>query len=246
MEHGPRSDLKSHDINCEGMLLDKNCDQIRNSIRLFLDGGEFGVGEFCRAIRVSNKSLNSFLRQHGPTKGTASATYTSAWEFFKKREIIGWPAQSNKKGNGRPRFGKAKAEGFDDIDSSNVHLSGEEHDDIRVYDTCDEVRRKVSAYLKRTGATRAQFCRILHAQFNSRSAPASIQSSQLSRFRNSKGPNTGNTSSVFYAAYGFFEKLRIKAGRPKSRQRMEMERIWPNGVDRKRIHNHRDVRLLLC
>ena len=203
---------------------------------------------FCRAILVSNKSLNTFLRQHGPTKGTASATYASAWEFFKKREIIGWPAQSKEKENGRPRFGKAKAkaEGLDDVNSSNVHLSGEEHDDIRVYDTCDEVRRKVSAYLKRTGATRAQFCRTLHAQFNSRSAPASIQSSQLSRFRNSKGPNTRNTSSVYYAAYVFFEKLRIKAGRPKSRQRMDMERIWPNGVDRKRIHKHGYVRLLLC
>lgn len=41
-----------------------------------------------------------------------------------------------------------------------------------------------------------------------------------------KGPDTGNTSCVFYAAYVFFEKLRIVESKPKSKHREEMESIW--------------------
>lgn len=41
-----------------------------------------------------------------------------------------------------------------------------------------------------------------------------------------KGADTGNTSCVFYAAYVFFEKLRVQEGKPKSKHREEMEAIW--------------------
>lgn len=54
----------------------------------------------------------------------------------------------------------------------------------------------------------------------------------MQSFRGKKGPDAGNTSSVFYSAYVFFEKIRIKQGKPKSQKRKEMEEVWgPDGFD---------------
>jgi hypothetical protein len=53
-----------------------------------------------------------------------------------------------------------------------------------------------------------------------------------------RGPNAGNTSGVFYAAYIFFEKMRIKEGKPKSKHREEMEKIYgKEGFDIERARN---------
>ena len=131
-----------------------------------------------------------------------------------------------------------------DLDISTIHLAGEEYDDVHVYDSCDEVRRKISAHLKKPGVTQAQFCRDMHAQLRAANVPAKIQSSQLGRFQDNKGPKSGATSSVCYAAYMFFEKERIKGGEQKSKHRQEMERIWSNGAGRE--HDGRRGRVCHC
>lgn len=51
-----------------------------------------------------------------------------------------------------------------------------------------------------------------------------IQSKQLNDFRNYCGAHVGNTSRVFYGAYVFFEKMRIRDGEPKSEHRLVMEK----------------------
>ena len=192
------------DIDCEGMVMDQNCDQVRRKIRRHLDSGA-KVGEFCNAIGVSNKSLNDFLRQSGKMKGSGSATYDGAWEFFKKREMAGIKIPNKKQktvasvdssGSKAASTSTKEASNSGREDISAVHLDGEVNDEVPVYDTCDEIRRKISAHLQKSGVTKAQFCRDLHAQLRSISAPSQIQSSQLDRFRGNKGPNAGNTSSV--------------------------------------------------
>lgn len=47
----------------------------------------------------------------------------------------------------------------------------------------------------------------------------------------------GNTSKIFYTAYIFFEKLRLKEGKKESAKRLEMERLWGHqeGVDTKAL-----------
>jgi hypothetical protein len=41
----------------------------------------------------------------------------------------------------------------------------------------------------------------------------------------------GAEKPIFYGAYVYFEKLRIKEGKKKGKKREEMEKIWaPNGV----------------
>ncbi|KAF2803759.1 uncharacterized protein BDZ99DRAFT_575827 [Mytilinidion resinicola] len=112
-----------------------------------------------------------------------------------------------------------------DVNLSSIHLEGEDDDSVPVYETCDMVRRKIEAHLmKKPGATQAAFCRELSNQYHASST--SVSSKSLSNFRGQKGYDKGNTSSAFYAAYCYFEKLRIKEGKPKSKDRVKMEELW--------------------
>lgn len=49
-----------------------------------------------------------------------------------------------------------------------------------------------------------------------------------------KGALTGGSSSVFYGAYVFFEKIRVAEGKPKTQHRLDMEAFWGSqgGVSR--------------
>lgn len=111
-------------------------------------------------------------------------------------------------------------------DVSDIHLDGDETDNVPVYDTCDEIRRKLTAYLHREGVTQAALLRMIHTELREGKKTSRLQSSQLTRFLQMRGANTGNTSVLFYASYVYFEKLRVKQGKPKSKHREEMERIW--------------------
>ena len=119
-----------------------------------------------------------------------------------------------------------------------------------IYDTCDEIvstivltkisreltrnpfqRRKIGLHLRKDGVTQAQFMRDLSAQFHTQTVK--IQSNSLNTFRGQKGATAGSRSNVFYAAYCFFEKIRIKEKKAKSEDRLDMEDIYGvNGVPR--------------
>jgi len=102
---------------------------------------------------------------------------------------------------------------------------------VPVYDTCDTVRRKIRAHLRKDGVTQAAFLRAITATAfpDGRRRPAA---SSFNNFLKLKGPLAGNANAVFYAAYVFFEKLRIKEKKPKSKDREVMEERWsPGGVD---------------
>ena len=59
-----------------------------------------------------------------------------------------------------------------------------------------------------------------------------MPAAHLRYFMGKKGTLDGNTNPTFYAAYVFFEKQRIKARKPKSKFREEMESAHgPTGVD---------------
>ncbi|KAK8015100.1 hypothetical protein PG990_008396 [Apiospora arundinis] len=118
-------------------------------------------------------------------------------------------------------------------DISDIHLQGEDTDEVPIFETCDVVRRKISEHLRTHGTSQAQFCRDIYAQLKSPTKIKGIQSKQLADFRAKHGSNAGATSTVFYAAYVYFEKLRLAQGKPKSAHREEMEKRWPEGFDRK-------------
>ena len=65
-------------------------------------------------------------------------------------------------------------------------------------------------------------------------AAPTVQSNMLDAFRKKRGATAGCTSSVYYTAYVFSEKWRIVRKEAKSKHRVEMEDIWPDGVERDR------------
>ncbi|KAF4630270.1 hypothetical protein G7Y89_g7866 [Cudoniella acicularis] len=88
-------------------------------------------------------------------------------------------------------------------------------------------RKKISAYLAEPGITQAGFLREVAKTYpDSRK----IQSKVLDDFL-SKGASAGSTSVVFYSSYVFFEKMRIRDRKPKSKHRLEMEKLHPHGFE---------------
>ncbi|KAI0113485.1 hypothetical protein F4814DRAFT_421917 [Daldinia grandis] len=199
--------------------INETCNEIRRKVKDFIQGGNMKVGDFQKAIGVSSGAYQRFMNQSGTYKGKDCDTYPKAFTFFKKRELQGLKAVPPK----RPRKSESEA-----LDVSNIKLYGEDTQSVPVYDTCDEVRKKIRAFLRKPDISQSAFCRAIAESFPEGKR---IQPRQLSCFLEKKGPMSGNTSSVFYGAYVFFEKLRIKEGRPKSEMRQEMEKVHPNGVN---------------
>ncbi|KAI8941127.1 hypothetical protein NX059_002366 [Plenodomus lindquistii] len=207
-------DALEHEL--ENVPMKENCDMIRRKIRSLIDNGDMKVGEFQKAVNITPNAYSRFMGQNGPEKGMESSVFPAAWAFFKKREMLGIKPTPTKKA--------AAATGKDAVPNvDDVELDMEKDDKVPVFDTCDEIRRKINAHLKKPGVTAAAFCRAISASFHK--APKKISSAQLSAFRSKKGPYAGNTSAVFYGSYVYFEKIRIKEGKPKSRKRQEMEEI---------------------
>jgi hypothetical protein len=176
------------------------------------------VGEFQKAIGANANSYRNFMAQNGPYKGSGSMVYVNAFAFFKKRELMG------------KKLPKKKVKKEDEAqkhDVSGIHLDGESDGEVPVFETCDEVRRKIRAYLTEPSVTQAGFLRAI-AQTHPEGKK--FQSKSLNDFLGKKGPDAGNTSGVFYAAYVFFEKMRLKDGKPKSKHREEMEKIYNRRV----------------
>ena len=233
-------DFNSGDL--KDALMDENCDHVRRRINGLFDSGAMSKTAFAREIGVSAKSLNEFLGQDGPFSG--AGCYGAAWQYFKKREgaavkLSVKKQKINPDSEGvpkaaaaiRPKAAAAAAAAAFDV--SGIVLPGEEDDDVPVYDTCTEIRRKINAHLKKSGTTQAQLCRDLSAQLHVNRPSKGLQGSQLATFLKGKGVRSGAKSSVFYAAYVFFEKLRIKDGKAKSKHRLAMEEEWgSSGMDR--------------
>ncbi|KAE8166896.1 hypothetical protein BDV40DRAFT_253843 [Aspergillus tamarii] len=160
----------------------------------------------------------------GQMKGKESNTYFYAHRFFHKREMQGI-AEPKKK----PVSKQAKLDTQKKYDVSGVHLPGEEEGKVEVYDTCDEVRKKIHAYLRDPNVTKAGLLREVAKSYPPQQG-VKLQGKSLTRFLDMSGANSGNTNAVFYAAYVFFDKLRIGDGQPKSKFREEMEKIsGPHG-----------------
>ncbi|EMR61343.1 hypothetical protein UCREL1_11736 [Eutypa lata UCREL1] len=227
--------------------VDQSCQQIRRKIRDFIDGGNMKVKEFQEAIGVSARSYQNFMSMTGTDKGMNCDTYPAAFKFFKKRELQGLRALPPKKAKTGPRKNIAEEKASKTFDTGGLRLDGEDRQAVPVYDTCDEVRKKIRAFLKKPDVTQAAFCRAIGDSFPEK---RSIQSRQLSTFLGRKGPTAGNTSAVFYGSYVFFEKMRMKEGKGKSQFRLEMESIHPKGmnvtdqIDGGWVTMHKDERMV--
>ncbi|KAI1023022.1 hypothetical protein LB503_000447 [Fusarium chuoi] len=200
------------------------CNAIRRKIRNWIDSGAQKVGEFQKTIGVSGKSYNGFMNRTGTWDGENTDTYIKAHLFFKKRELQGLPLKANK-----PKKAKtaASAKALEEVlDVSNVDpLPGEADGTVPIYDTCDEIRKKIRPMLAKEGMTQAAFIRALNKNLPE---GKSVSPANMRYFMGRKGVRDGNTNITFYAAYVFFEKKRIQAGKPKTQFRQKMEKAWGN------------------
>jgi hypothetical protein len=217
----PPVDLDSIDL--DGVPMDMNANQVRSKIRAYLNSGEMKVGEFQTAIGVNSKGYGEFMGQTGPHKGTGSNTYYNAFEFFKKRELAGVKMPRKKQKTEEGKSTSSNKDDKDKYDVSEIHLDGEDHERVPIFDTCDDIRKKINAHLRTASTTNAGFVRKIAETFPS--AP-DMSGRHLTAFLGKKGPNNGGDSPVYYAAYVYFEKLRLKNKRPKGKKRQEMEDIW--------------------
>ncbi|KAK1757329.1 hypothetical protein QBC47DRAFT_458848 [Echria macrotheca] len=131
----------------------------------------------------------------------------------------------------RPRNANSKPNVSKLLDVSGIHLEGEEFGTVPIYDTCDSVRRKIRAFLRRDGVTQAALLRALAdcRPLEDRGKPISATSYQ--KFMRQTGASSGAGSIVFYAGYVFFEKIRLRDKKPKTKFREEMESVWGNSED---------------
>ncbi|KAI0487224.1 hypothetical protein F4859DRAFT_247379 [Xylaria cf. heliscus] len=235
-----------------------SCNAVRGRINRLLDSGIMNKAEFIRAIGANSNSLNRFLQASGQMGGSGSSIYYNAWAWFRQREVAklkmpdvkkrqkleadaaGAGAGLSKSTSGGPTSSSASKTTAALPDIGHVRLRGEETDNVPIYDSCDEIRKKINAHLKTPGLTQAQFCRDLYAQLNTPKCKG-IQSKQLADFRAMKGSRTGARSSVFYAAYVYFEKLRIAQGKSKSAHRENMEALWAGHGGLGRDTDHRTL-----
>ncbi|CAJ2511166.1 Uu.00g067910.m01.CDS01 [Anthostomella pinea] len=209
----PREEVDIDDDRCQEV--DISCDRVRTKIRDFIASGEMKAGEFQKAIGANSKSYYSFMNQSGPFKGSGSCVYTNAFAFFKQRELNGIKAPK------KPKVAKEVDELQHNV--SFIELEGEAEGEVEVYDSCDGIRKKINRYLASTSITKAAFAREISKTY---AGKKQVSAAVLSSFLAKNGVLTGNTSAAFYASYVFFEKIRIRDGKPKSEFRLDMEDEW--------------------
>ncbi|KAI4704726.1 hypothetical protein J4E89_009603 [Alternaria sp. Ai002NY15] len=226
------------DFEFENKPVTESCDVLRRKIRTLIDNGEMKVGEFQKAVGITPNAYSRFMSQHGKDKGVESSVYPAAYAFFQQREMAGIKTTANKKA--KKNEGVAAKDSVPSVD--DVELDFEKEDKVPVYDTCDDVRHKINAHLKKPGVTQAAFLRAASASFHNPSK--TLNARQLSAFRSKKGALNGNTSGIYYGSYVYFEKLRIKEGKPKSKKRQEMEEIHAKdgGIDTKHMQDRLTTR----
>ncbi|KIW91892.1 uncharacterized protein Z519_07862 [Cladophialophora bantiana CBS 173.52] len=181
----------------------------------------------CKSTASKKRKSDSNENEIDLDDGTADSTVPKPNKKAKKDESATRKGNAQQKGAGS----KSKQGAAGDNDVSSIHLDGDERDSVPVYDTCDDIRTKINRFLRETpGASNAGFTRTINAALP-QSTGVKATAAQLGRFLKKHGPTDGAESPVFYASYVFFEKLRIKWEKPKSKKREEMESVWgPQGM----------------
>jgi hypothetical protein len=102
----------------------------------------------------------------------------------------------------------------------DIKLEGEDEDGgVPVYDTCGEVRRKIRLLQKTPGWKVTQWLRNI----------GDINNNSYSRFMKESAKQGGAGNGTYYAAYVYFEKIRVLERKKKTATRLENEATHPGG-----------------
>ncbi|KAK7058835.1 hypothetical protein VNI00_001459 [Paramarasmius palmivorus] len=125
---------------------------------------------------------------------------------------------------------KGKAKGKEEQPSSWQDVVLETNDDgtIPVYDDCAEVRRKIRQLTQTPGFKITHWLKDI----------GNINNNSYNRFMKEKGRTDGASNGTYYAAYVYFEKVRIAQGKKKTAGRKANEEQYPFGFP---LENRRKV-----
>lgn len=235
-----------------------SCEAVRARINKLIEAGIMNKTEFAKAIGCRGTgTLSSFMNKTGRRGGSQSSVWYMAFAWFKQREVAGlkMPDVTKRQKLDADRVVAAavaapatasppvrptipgRSVTMAEIRAAaapavvaNIFLPGEEDGTVYVFDSCDEVRRKINAHLLRPGVTQAGFCRELTAQMPP--GTKAILTAQLATFRGKQGAIAGAKTNTFYAAYVYFEKVRLVRKEPKTEHRLGMEIAWDHGMNR--------------
>lgn len=203
--------------------------QIRTLITRFWKA-DFSRAKISDPSNLSGDAVVIFLPRTGPDDDHVSNIFERASALFSQEQLV------------ELTFPKGLIPPWTPPALNQIRLEGEEAAAVPVFDSCEDVRVKIDSYLEQPdGPGSFQLCQILHEQLKGTARRSKyIGTTHLHRFMAQEGPFSGARGAVYYAAYVFFEKLRIAEGRPKSDRRLEMERLYPRGIklvarQRKRI-----------
>ncbi|KAK0465427.1 uncharacterized protein EV420DRAFT_1637563 [Desarmillaria tabescens] len=131
------------------------------------------------------------------------------------------PVSKKARTSGASSSSKAKTkEGKEPVRWQDVELEDENEDGtIPVYDDCAEIRRKIGLLQKTPGWKVTQWLRDI----------GGINNNSYSRFMKEKGRTGGASNGTYYAAYVYFEKVRIAEGKKKTPTRIKHEAELPHG-----------------
>ncbi|RDB28828.1 hypothetical protein Hypma_015372 [Hypsizygus marmoreus] len=101
----------------------------------------------------------------------------------------------------------------------DVKLVGEDEGPVPVYDDCAEVRRKIGLLQKTAGWKVTHWLKEI----------GGINNNSFGRFMKEKGRTDGASNGTYYAAYVYFEKVRILEGKKRTAKRISNESTMPDG-----------------
>ncbi|TGO20777.1 hypothetical protein BPAE_0266g00040 [Botrytis paeoniae] len=224
------------DDDCEQLpVVDLDCKQVRQEIQNFISSGEMNDINFQRAIGVSGRSYRTFMNKNGHDEGSGSNAYYNAVAFSKIRDLqksmppvlpsppllphsLPSPPAAMHSPTAKKRLSKAARP----YDVSGIELQGEDTESVPIYDSCHEIRKKFKAFLRNVSSNESALCREIAKTFPD---GRGVLTKTLNNFMKQKDPH-GNQSPAYYAAYVFFERTRIRYGKPKSQDRENSEKIW--------------------
>ncbi|CAL1696077.1 unnamed protein product [Somion occarium] len=101
----------------------------------------------------------------------------------------------------------------------DIELEGEDEGEVPVYDDCNEIRRKIRLLQKDPNFKITHWLKEI----------GDINSNSCQRFMKASGANGGASNGTYYAAYVYFEKVRIFEGKKKTAKRERNEIEHPRG-----------------
>lgn len=162
----PAAATKTFDSDDEDMFDDwvprnkqgnqKSCNVIRGEITRFLATGTMTQTAFLGEIGCNSNSFGRFMKLKGAWNGTQNGVYWGAARLFERqRRRQEWEEKNNPAAAKRKRAeagtaNQKKAKVGDELMNKLAAIEGS-YVEGPIYDSCPEVRRKVTAFMKTTG-----------------------------------------------------------------------------------------------